>query len=63
MLKHQEKEKSIKVNGDESDVPMTFHKQFIGFWQPQKAGLNKHTGKSCKHKIHNIHKITSLEMI
>jgi len=35
------------------------HKRFrpIGFWQPRKAGLNKHTGKSC------IHKITSMEMI
>jgi len=28
------------------------HKPFIGFWQPRKAGLNKHTGKSCIHKIH-----------
>jgi len=36
------------------------HKLFFGFWQPRKAGLNKHTGKSC---IHKIHKITSLEMI
>jgi len=32
----------------------------IGFWQPREAGLNKHTGKSC---IHKIRKITSLEMI
>jgi len=31
-------------------------KPFIGFWQPRKAGLNKHTGISC---IHNIHKNTS----
>jgi len=36
------------------------NKPFIGFWQPGKAGLNKQTEKSC---IHNIHKITSLEMI
>ena len=36
------------------------HKPLIGFWQPRKAGLNKHTGKSCTHKIH---KITSLKMI
>jgi len=36
------------------------NKPFVGFWQPRKAGLNKHTGKSC---IHKIHKITSLEMI
>ena len=35
-------------------------KPFIGFWQPWKAGLNKHTEKSC---IHKIHKITLLEMI
>ena len=39
------------------------NKPFIGFWQPRKSGLNKHTGKSCIHKIHNIHKITSLEMM
>ena len=39
------------------------HKPFIGLWQPRKAGLNKHTGKSCIHKLHNIRKITSLEMI
>jgi len=37
-----------------------YYKPFIGFWQPRKAGLNKHAEKSC---IHNIHKITSLEMI
>jgi len=35
--------------------PTLLHKPFIGFWQPRKAGLNKHTGKSCVHKIHNIH--------
>jgi len=35
----------------------TLNKPFIGLWQPQKAGLKKHTGKSC------IHKITLLEMI
>jgi len=40
--------------------PNIYYKPFIGFWQPRKAGLNKHTEKSC---IHNIHKITSLEMI
>ena len=49
---------------NETDLPshlMTAtNKPFIGFWQPRKAGLNKHTGKSC---IHKIHKITSLEMI
>jgi len=27
------------------------HKPFIGFWQPRKAGLNKHAGKSYIHKI------------
>ena len=37
----------------------TNYKPFVGFWQPRKAGLNKHTGKSY---IHKIHKITSLEM-
>jgi len=40
--------------------PNIYYKPFIGFWQPRKAGLNKHTEKSC---IHNIHKITSLETI
>ena len=40
------------------------HKQTV-YWilAARKAGLNKHTGKSCIHKIHNIHKIKSLEMI
>ena len=36
---------------------LQLYKPFIGFWQPRKAGLNKHTGKSC------VHKDTSLEMI
>jgi len=39
---------------------VTHTQPFIGFWQPRKAGLNEHTGKSC---IHKIHKITSLETI
>jgi len=25
---------------------------FIWFWQPRKAGLKKHIGESCVHKIH-----------
>ena len=37
-----------------------YNKPFIGFWQPRKTGLDKHTEKSC---IHKIHKITSLETI
>jgi len=44
----------------ETQCKITTNKPFIGFWQPRKAGLNKHTETSC---IHNIHKITSLEMI
>jgi len=35
-----------------SGVAMGCHKPFVGFWQPRKAGLNKHTGKSCIHKIY-----------
>ena len=38
----------------ENSRKVTNYKPFIGFWQLRKAGLNKHTGKSC------IHKITSL---
>ena len=32
------------------------HKPFIGFWQPRKAGLNKHTGNHAytKYTIYTI---------
>jgi len=42
----------------QTDKHIDNNKPFIGFWQPRKAGLNKHTGKS---RIHKIHKITSTD--
>ena len=36
------------------------YKPFIGFWQPRKAGLNKHTGKSCTHDTHTHTRLTAV---
>jgi len=57
---HTELEKLPSMIEVRPTVLPSLYKPFIGFWQPRKAGLNKHTEKSW---IHKIHKITSLEMI